>query len=307
MRDYYHVLQDDDDDDNDYDACEPTMNKEKRTTTTAIISSNRHYRKKSVLKKVGKLLLFPVKRIHSRRRHRKHSKQQQQTHEETMLDMLSMPREINVIAKCCESVYSAVSGATGLPDPKGRSMMTSILPDLVADTESDTSPILLTSMEPNTYRTVVHATEQHEQLAWYTRTKYFKALVEWVFYSLDAENTGAIDKKELYSGILLIHITLAKYALGCQPPSSALANQLFESLDVSRTGTLNKRQFTYAMTKLSSPMLSNMLLQWCFLFMVVVLIVSGDSFRQALKFDQLLYSVLGYFTRNCLYKVYDWI
>ena len=59
-----------------------------------------------------------------------------------------MPREIDVLPKCKEgSVYSAVSGASELPDPKGRSMMTSILPDLLTDTESETSIVSPTNRD----------------------------------------------------------------------------------------------------------------------------------------------------------------
>ena len=45
-----------------------------------------------------------------------------------------------------------------------------------------------------------------------TRSKAFKVLVDKTFESMDIANKGEIDKVELYAGLLMIHLTIAKYA-----------------------------------------------------------------------------------------------
>jgi len=45
-----------------------------------------------------------------------------------------------------------------------------------------------------------------------TRSKPFKTLVDKVFKACDTSKTGDVSKNELYVGLLLIHITLARYA-----------------------------------------------------------------------------------------------
>ena len=45
-----------------------------------------------------------------------------------------------------------------------------------------------------------------------TRSTRFCKLVDWVFGVCDINKTGQIGKSELYSGLLLVHINLAKYA-----------------------------------------------------------------------------------------------
>jgi hypothetical protein len=45
-----------------------------------------------------------------------------------------------------------------------------------------------------------------------TRSKPFQNLVDWAFTVCDPDNTGELSKSELYTGFLLVHINLAKYA-----------------------------------------------------------------------------------------------
>ena len=45
-----------------------------------------------------------------------------------------------------------------------------------------------------------------------TRSQTFQSLVKWAFEQVDTDNSGTIDKKELYAGLLLIHLHLASYA-----------------------------------------------------------------------------------------------
>ena len=44
-----------------------------------------------------------------------------------------------------------------------------------------------------------------------TRTRAFKRLLKWSFDVCDHDKTGEVGKTELYAGVLLVHLNLAKY------------------------------------------------------------------------------------------------
>jgi Ca2+-binding EF-hand superfamily protein len=82
-----------------------------------------------------------------------------------------------------------------------------------------------------------------------TRTKAFQRLVAWAFSACDNDKTGEINKSELYAGILLVHVTLAKYAgaAACYPPTRQVIDELFEASDTDKSGTILEEEFTQIM------------------------------------------------------------
>jgi hypothetical protein len=44
-----------------------------------------------------------------------------------------------------------------------------------------------------------------------TRTAAFRRLTKWAFSKVDANSTGSVNKDELYAGVLLVHLRLARY------------------------------------------------------------------------------------------------
>ena len=48
--------------------------------------------------------------------------------------------------------------------------------------------------------------------SWLCRTRMFKGMSDWAFDVVDADGSGSVDEKELYSGLLLIHLKLGTYA-----------------------------------------------------------------------------------------------
>jgi hypothetical protein len=48
--------------------------------------------------------------------------------------------------------------------------------------------------------------------SWLTKTKFFQNMIDSVFTDIDQDGSGDIDEKELYSGLLLIHLKLGAYA-----------------------------------------------------------------------------------------------
>ena len=45
-----------------------------------------------------------------------------------------------------------------------------------------------------------------------TRSKPFRMIVKKAFHDMDAEKNGEVDKNELYMGVLMVHLKLAKFA-----------------------------------------------------------------------------------------------
>jgi len=74
----------------------------------------------------------------------------------------------------------------------------------------------------------------------------FKRLTAWAFEVCDAEHSKAVDKSELYAGILLVHLQIARYAgvAACHPPGREQIYDLFDLIDWQRTGYLNEEDFT---------------------------------------------------------------
>jgi len=54
--------------------------------------------------------------------------------------------------------------------------------------------------------------EKEKEAPLWMRTGAFRKLCKWAFDICDSDGTGEIDKTELYAGLLLVHINLAKYA-----------------------------------------------------------------------------------------------
>jgi hypothetical protein len=63
--------------------------------------------------------------------------------------------------------------------------------------------------KPRTTRTLDQRTMKRSFL---TRTKFFKDMTAAAFEVIDADGSGEVDEKELYSGLLLIHLKLGTYA-----------------------------------------------------------------------------------------------
>jgi len=245
-------------------------------------------KRKRILRKMSKIMF---------RRKKKRTKEQfefeQQQNFETCTKS-SMPMEIDVSPNCeGGSVYSAVSGASGLPDPKGRSMMTSILPDLLTDTESETSIVSPTNRDLFSFHTSENQSHNNYKESFLANTKSFKDLVDWAFDTMDTGKTGSIDKKEFYSGILLIHIHLAKYAgiAACKPPSCDDVYSIFEESDVDSIGTLDKKTFADVTTTLSSRILARVAMQWLML-LVIIPIISRCLLGTDLWSNQIKYGFL---------------
>jgi hypothetical protein len=77
--------------------------------------------------------------------------------------------------------------------------------------------ILQTGISPKATATPTQRVSMSEIVSsmpksWITKTKFFRNMIDAVFTDIDGDGSGDIDEKELYSGLLLIHLKLGAYA-----------------------------------------------------------------------------------------------
>jgi len=102
----------------------------------------------------------------------------------------------------------------------------------------------------------------------------FEKLVNCVFDLVDVDQSGKICKKELYAGLILVHLKLATYIgpAACRPASREYVEEIFDTLDVDGSGFLCRKEFGVAMTIFCSQIVSRVIVQVCLTMMVVPLL-----------------------------------
>eukprot|EP00540_Astrosyne_radiata_P011586 CAMPEP_0116835472 /NCGR_PEP_ID=MMETSP0418-20121206/7564_1 /TAXON_ID=1158023 /ORGANISM="Astrosyne radiata, Strain 13vi08-1A" /LENGTH=207 /DNA_ID=CAMNT_0004465143 /DNA_START=230 /DNA_END=853 /DNA_ORIENTATION=+ len=112
--------------------------------------------------------------------------------------------------------------------------------------------------------------------SWLTRTRFFKSLTKWAFGICDANNTGSISEAELYAGVLLVHLTLAKHAgsAACYPPTRAKVKELFYAADQNHNGQIESDEFDYIMVILCSQIAGRIIMYYTFLILAVPYLAS---------------------------------
>jgi len=78
--------------------------------------------------------------------------------------------------------------------------------------------------------------EGNQRSSFLCRTKFFKDMVASAFELVDADGSGEVDEKELYSGLLLIHLKLGTYAgpAACRVSWPRLVQRLILDLSIHR-------------------------------------------------------------------------
>lgn len=119
--------------------------------------------------------------------------------------------------------------------------------------------------------------------SYWTRTKSFQKLCHWAFHTCDTSQTNHLSKDELYSGLLLVYINIARYAgpAACYPPSREVVDTLFDACDVDNSGSIEKDEFVSIMVILSSQLTSRIVTYYVFLILLLPYFVDGcmDLFR----------------------------
>jgi hypothetical protein len=104
-----------------------------------------------------------------------------------------------------------------------------------------------------------------------TRTRPFKKLAKWAFDACDADDKGRISKDELYAGILLVHIQLAKYVgvAACFPPTRQVCDQLFQASDDDGSGFIDQAEFTQILVICCAQILSRIVVYFTLMILLV--------------------------------------
>ena len=107
--------------------------------------------------------------------------------------------------------------------------------------------------------------------SFFTRSTRFQKMVDNIFLSIDTDNSGEVDKKELYAGLILIHLRLAAYVgpAACRPATKEYVEEIFELLDVDDSGELNREEFGTVMALLVSQITTRVLLYLIFPLIVI--------------------------------------
>jgi hypothetical protein len=104
-----------------------------------------------------------------------------------------------------------------------------------------------------------------------TNTASFKKLTSWAFSICDGDNDGSIGKPELYAGILLVHLELAKYAgcAACFPPTRDVCDHLFDACDDDESGFLDEQEFTKIVVICASQIGARVAVYYSFIIVMV--------------------------------------
>jgi hypothetical protein len=104
-----------------------------------------------------------------------------------------------------------------------------------------------------------------------TESKLFKNMVESTFSSMDSTGNGEVTKDELYAGLLIVHLKLAKFAgaAACYPPDKPTCDKLFDAGDHDDSGTIDKDEFVSIMAVCCAQILSRMVMYYLILLLFV--------------------------------------
>jgi Ca2+-binding protein (EF-Hand superfamily) len=108
----------------------------------------------------------------------------------------------------------------------------------------------------------------------FSRSKRFQKMVDNVFVSIDTDGSGEIDKKELYAGLILIHLRLAAYVgpAACRPATKEYVEEIFDLLDADGSGQLSREEFGTVMAVLLSQITSRIVLYMIFPLVIIPLL-----------------------------------
>jgi EF hand len=113
-----------------------------------------------------------------------------------------------------------------------------------------------------------------EQKSYYTiltNHKRFRQLASWAFHMCDIKKNGTIDRHELYTGIILVHLQLAKYAgiAACYPPTYDVIEQLFIAADDDQSNHIDEEEFIQIVVICCGQIMSRIIIYYTFIILLV--------------------------------------
>lgn len=109
-----------------------------------------------------------------------------------------------------------------------------------------------------------------------TESNAFRDLVSKTFDDMDDSGDGVVDEAELYSGLLLVHLKLSKYAgpSATFPPDRDTCERLFQAADLNNSGGLDRNQFHWVMSVLSAEIFFRMFVHYVVMILCVPVLAS---------------------------------
>jgi len=138
---------------------------------------------------------------------------------------------------------------------------------------SDTKAVA--TMDPTTSTNTTNASKPQALLEKskniLTESKFFQTMVESSFQSMDRTGNGQVSKDELYAGLLLVHLKLAKFAgpAACYPPEKSVCDNLFDAADHDKSGGIDKEEFVAIMGVCCAQILTRMMFYYLILLLFV--------------------------------------
>uniref|UniRef100_A0A7S3L6T8 EF-hand domain-containing protein n=1 Tax=Amphora coffeiformis TaxID=265554 RepID=A0A7S3L6T8_9STRA len=131
----------------------------------------------------------------------------------------------------------------------------------------------VTPVEPPSPRRV-SACAKEAETSWLMRNGRFQRLCDSVFDAIDTDNSGCVDEKELYAGLLLIHLKLGAYAgpAACRPLGRERAAAVFRDMDTDDSGELDREEFRRVIVYLFGNVLIRVMVQWSMTLLIVPLV-----------------------------------
>uniref|UniRef100_A0A7S2MID1 EF-hand domain-containing protein n=1 Tax=Helicotheca tamesis TaxID=374047 RepID=A0A7S2MID1_9STRA len=104
-----------------------------------------------------------------------------------------------------------------------------------------------------------------------TQTETFQKLSKWAFKRMDNDDSGSVNKEELYAGLLLIQLYLAKFAgpSACKPPSRETVEEIFDKMDRDESGQIEEKEFLDIMAVLCSGIATRIAVQYTLVISVL--------------------------------------
>jgi hypothetical protein len=112
-------------------------------------------------------------------------------------------------------LVNATTGAAAASDAANNSKSPPLKVTIVEPPKSSSAnPTTITSSksQQQQQRHGRRQTTPPPKMPWLARTKFFQRMCDWAFTVVDQDGSGNVDEKELYSGLLLIHLKLGSYA-----------------------------------------------------------------------------------------------
>ena len=153
-------------------------------------------------------------------------------------------------------------------DPSGGRTTPSLKGLTISTTSTVLNPNVIPEEEENTVQPAIRtirrrrANDLIRKSIVLKKLNIFKRTCKWAYSIIDSDKSGQIDKKELYTGLLLIHLQLAAFLgpAACRPVTREQANKLFDLMDTDHSGTLSEDEFEQVMLVLCSNIVTRVIL-----------------------------------------------